>query len=128
MSTWVSFFQKVRFVSKTNYSKSLSWAWNYLNKLFTVMGGNFSFQVEDSDLEYFLEIWRFEKTNRTFWKKPPMNMALLEVNKKGFFLPCVQKVNSGLTFLDFLQRFVIRRFSWLKFFNFFNLKKYQKKF
>ena len=26
------------------------------------MGGNFKFQVQDSDLEYFyLEIWRFEK-------------------------------------------------------------------
>ena len=49
----VAFFQKVRFVSqisKKNYSKSLSWAWN-LNKLFTIMGGNFKFQVQDSDLE-----------------------------------------------------------------------------
>ena len=25
-------------------------------KLFTVMGGNFKFQVQDSDLEYFFEI------------------------------------------------------------------------
>ena len=49
------FFQKVRFNSKKNYSKSLSWAWN-LNKLFTVMGGNFKFPVQDSDLEYFF--WR----------------------------------------------------------------------
>jgi hypothetical protein len=30
--------------------------------LFTVIGGKFKFQVQDSDLEYiFLEIWRFEK-------------------------------------------------------------------
>ena len=35
-----------------NYSKSLSWAWN-LNKLFTVFGGKFKFQGQDSDLEYF---------------------------------------------------------------------------
>ena len=77
------FFQKVRFVSKKNYSKSLSWAWN-LNKLFTVMGGNFKFQVQDSDLEYFLEIWRFEKTNRTFWKKPPMNDPFGSKQKRLF--------------------------------------------
>ena len=37
-------------ISQKNYSKNLSWAWN-LNKLFTVMGGNFKFQVQDSDLE-----------------------------------------------------------------------------
>ena len=36
--------------SNKNYSKSLSWAWN-LNKLFTVMGGNFKFQAQDSFLE-----------------------------------------------------------------------------
>ena len=46
------------------YSKSLSWAWN-LNKLFTVMSGNFKFQVQDSDLE----IW---KTNLNSEKKPAL--------------------------------------------------------
>ena len=35
---------------QTKYSKSLSWAWN-LNKLFTVFGGKFQFQCQDSDLE-----------------------------------------------------------------------------
>ena len=25
------------------------------------MGGNFKFQVQDNDLEYFFEVWRFEK-------------------------------------------------------------------
>jgi hypothetical protein len=39
-------------ISKKIYSKSLSCAWN-LNKLFTVMGGQFKFQVQDSDLEFF---------------------------------------------------------------------------
>ena len=46
-------------------------------KLFTVMGGNFKFQVQDSDLEYFvfwyLETW---KTHRTFRKKPPLACRL----------------------------------------------------
>ena len=33
-----------------------------MNLLFTVIGGKFKFQVQDSDLEYiFLEIWIFEK-------------------------------------------------------------------
>ena len=72
----VAFFQKVRFVfqiSQINYSESLSWAWN-LNKLFTVMGGNFKFQVQDSDTEYFiLEIW---KTNLTFWKKATFSQLI----------------------------------------------------
>ena len=47
----VAFFQKVRFVfqiSKKEYSILLSWAWN-LNLLFTVIGGKFKFQVQDSD-------------------------------------------------------------------------------
>ena len=37
-------------ISKKNYNKKLSWAWN-LNKLFTDMGGNFKFQAQDSFLE-----------------------------------------------------------------------------
>ena len=53
----VAFFQKVRFVFQISKSPkkllqitilSLSLK---LNKLFTVMGGNFKFQVQDSDLE-----------------------------------------------------------------------------
>ena len=37
------------------------------------MGGNFKFQVQDSDLEYFiLEIWRFEKRISLSEKKPPL--------------------------------------------------------
>ena len=34
------------------------------------MGGNFKFEVQDSDLEYFiLGDWEIWKSNRTFWKK-----------------------------------------------------------
>jgi hypothetical protein len=41
--------------------------------LFTVIGGKFKFQVQDSDLEYFfLEIWRFEKHISLSEKKPPL--------------------------------------------------------
>ena len=67
----VAFFQKVQFVfqiskpPKWKYSKLLSWAWN-LNLLSSVIGGKFKFQVQDSDLDFFLEIW---KTHHTFWKK-----------------------------------------------------------
>ena len=49
------------------YSKLLFWTWN-LNLLFTVIGGKFKLQVQDSDLDFFLEIWDL-KTHRTFWKK-----------------------------------------------------------
>ena len=56
------------------YSKELSWAWN-LNLLFTVIGGKFKFQVQEGDLEYFLQkIW---KTHRTFEKKPPLKSKFL---------------------------------------------------
>ena len=57
------FFQKVRFVfqiSKINYSKSLSWTWNLKFPPITV-NNLVKFQAQDSDLEYFSEIWRFEK-------------------------------------------------------------------
>ena len=48
-------------ISKKNYSKKLSWAWN-LNLLFTVFGRKFKFHAQDSFLEYFfLEIWRSKK-------------------------------------------------------------------
>ena len=43
---------------QNKYSKSLSWAWNS-NKLFTVMGRKFKFQVQDSDLECLF--WRFDR-------------------------------------------------------------------
>ena len=74
----VAFFQKVLFVfqiSKEKYSKKLSWTWNlnFRQIHFTIIGGKFKFQAQDSFLEYFffgdLEIW---KTNHTFWKKPPL--------------------------------------------------------
>ena len=80
----VAFIQKVRFVfqisksPKKIYSKLLSRAWN-LNLLFTVIGGKFKFQVQDSDLEYYvfgyLEIW---KTHRTFWKKKTLTKQHLK--------------------------------------------------
>ena len=48
-------------ISKKNYSEKLSWAWN-LNLLFTVIGGKFEFQAQDSFSEYFfLEIWKSKK-------------------------------------------------------------------
>ena len=37
-----------------------------------VIGGEFKFQAQDSYLEYFFEDWEIWKTNRTFWKKPPL--------------------------------------------------------
>ena len=48
---------------QNKYFRSLSWAWN-LNKLFTVMGGKFKFQVQYSDLEYYF--WRFNKLKRCY--------------------------------------------------------------
>ena len=54
---------------QNKYSKSLSWAWN-LNKLFTVMGGKFKFQVQDSDLEYLF--WRFDRHIALSEKKLPL--------------------------------------------------------
>ena len=72
----VAFFQKVRFVfqiSKKNYSKSLSWAWN-LNKLFTVMGGKFKCQVQDNDL-----IWQCRKQIAFSENKPPLYGAKVEL-------------------------------------------------
>ena len=40
------------FTCPKKYSKCLSWAKN-LNKLFTVLGGEFKFSAQDRDLEYF---------------------------------------------------------------------------
>ena len=63
---WDSFFKSPNL--KKKYSKSLSWAWN-LNKLFTVMGGNFKFQVQNSDLEYFVLRFGDLKNESHFLKK-----------------------------------------------------------
>ena len=53
-------------ISKKNYSKKLSWAWN-LNKLFIDKGGNFKFQAQDSFFGIiFLGDWEILKTNLTF--------------------------------------------------------------
>ena len=41
-----------------------------MNKLFTVMGGKFKFQVQDSDLEYLF--WQCEKHIALSEKKPPL--------------------------------------------------------
>ena len=41
-----------------------------MNKLFTVMGGKFKFQVQDSDLEYLS--WQCEKHIALSEKKPPL--------------------------------------------------------
>ena len=41
-----------------------------MNKLFTVMGGKFKFQVQDSDLEYLF--WRFDKHIALSEKKLPL--------------------------------------------------------
>jgi hypothetical protein len=100
----VAFIQKVRFIfqiSKNKHSKLLSWAWN-LNFLFTVIGGKFKFQVQDSDLEYlFWEVWRFEKHIALSEKKQPLYIScyflsyenktkLRWINEKGwkFYIIC----------------------------------------
>ena len=43
-----------------------------MNLLFTVIGGKFKFQVQDSFLEYFF--WRFEKQIALSEKKPPLKL------------------------------------------------------
>ena len=64
-----------------------------MNKLFTVMGGNFKFQVQDSELEcVFLEFWRFEKRIALSEKKATFNsssttkVTLLEVLEFVLFM------------------------------------------
>ena len=52
------------------------------------MGGNFKFQVQDSDLEFiFFEIWRFKKRITLSEKKPPLAMLILfrEYKEKPVF-------------------------------------------
>ena len=61
---------------QNKYSKSLSWAWN-LNKLFTVIGGKFKFQVQDSDLEYLF--WQCEKHIALSEKKPPLGPTIFKI-------------------------------------------------
>ena len=60
---------------QNKYSKSLSWAWN-LNELFTVMGGKFKFQIQDSNLEYLF--WRFDKHIILSEKKLPLPATNLQ--------------------------------------------------
>ena len=85
------FFQKVRFVfqiSKKNYSKSLSWTLNL--KFLPITGYNlFSFQAQDSDLEYlfFLEIWRCEKWFALSEKKTPL------AKSNQIYLHCIDDFN-----------------------------------
>ena len=44
-----------------------------MNKLFTVFGGKFKFQGQDSDLDYFFfEVWRFDKPIALLEKKTPL--------------------------------------------------------
>ena len=44
-----------------------------MNLLFTIIGGKFKFQAQDSFLEYsFFEIWRSEKRIALSEKKPPL--------------------------------------------------------
>ena len=45
-------------IFQKNHSKKLSWAW-HLNKLFTIKGENFKFQVQDSDLELLVHLIPF---------------------------------------------------------------------
>ena len=81
----VAFFQKVRFVFQISqspqkkYCKKVFWTWN-LNKLFTDIGGNFKFRVQDSFFEQFFgEIGRFEKQTSLSEKKTPLDIL------PGFF-------------------------------------------
>ena len=44
--------------------------------LFIVLGGDFKFQVQGSDLKYFfLEMWRFEKQIALFEKELPLGLC-----------------------------------------------------
>ena len=45
-----------------------------MNKLFTVMGGKFKFQVQDSDLEYLF--WQCKKPPVSSDIKPPLGNAV----------------------------------------------------
>ena len=74
--------------------------------LFTIIGGKFKFQVQDSDLEYFfLESW---KTHLTFWKKATFNFEFYF----SFLCKCIifQKIEGFEYFLS-NQEAVIKK--WL---------------
>ena len=73
---------------KKDIPKKQSWSWN-LNFPFTVVGGKFKFQAQDSFLEYFF--WRFEKCITLSEKKPP-----LAVNK---WLKCKKLSTNAMLFL-----------------------------
>ena len=50
---------------------------------YTVIGGKFKFQAQDSFLEYFFfEIWRSEKRIALSEKKPPLSRIIELVQKK----------------------------------------------
>ena len=55
--------------------------------MFTVIGGKFKFQVQDSDMEYFfLLIWRFEKYIALSEKKKPLGVDFSSIISSNFFL------------------------------------------
>ena len=66
---YVAFIQKVQWICQISKSPKKKNIPNHypeyeiwIPKLFTVFGGKFKLQGQDSDLEYlFLEIWRFDK-------------------------------------------------------------------
>jgi hypothetical protein len=59
---------------QNKYSKSLSSA-EYLNKLFTALGGKFKFPAQDSDLEYLF--WRSKNPPVSSDLKPPLAACTL---------------------------------------------------
>jgi hypothetical protein len=69
----VAFFQKVRLVFQISKSQQKNIPKNYPElEHFTVIGGKFKYQAQDSFLEYFfVEIWRSEKISSHFLKKKP---------------------------------------------------------
>ena len=79
-----------------------------MNKLFTVMGRKFKFQVQDSDLEYLF--WRFEKRITLSEKKPNLEDEELQfVYICSFLLGNSQFIGkqnvSKLLFLNFINFF-----------------------
>ena len=69
----MAFFQKVQFVlqisksRKKIFQKTISRQYH-----FTFIVGKFKFQAQDSFLDFFLDIWRFEKQIALSEKKPPL--------------------------------------------------------
>ena len=69
-----SFFKSPNLQKK--YSKFLSLAWN-LNLLFTVIGGKYKFQVQDSNLEYLFRRFGDLKNTSHFLKKATFKVWIL---------------------------------------------------